>query len=166
MFALDNDLGLTDLLRGDGVSLASAIRPTEQKNLDILTAGRHPPNPAELLGSQRMRSFLPSLAEGYDLVVFDGPPLDVFTDSAVLSSFLDGSIMVIEVRRGRRAQIRAAREALGKANAHVIGAVLNGLPPKAASEYGRYYGTSAEAATGVQIAPAGSRDGASDIQPR
>lgn len=162
MFALDNEVGLTDVLLGDGMGLAAAARPTEQKNLEVLTAGRHPPNPAELLGSHRMRSLLPSLSERYDLVVFDSPPLDVFTDSAVLSSFLDGSILVIEVKRGRRAQVRNAREALAKANANVLGVVLNGLPQKGPAEYGRYYDTKTEVATGAQIAQSGGRDGASD----
>lgn len=145
MFALANDVGLTDLLRGEGLTLTALARPTEQKNLEILTAGRHPPNPAELLGSQRMRSLLPVMAEAYDLVVFDSPPLDVFADSAVLSSFLEGTILVIESKRGRRAKIRAARDALVRANANILGVVINGLTQKGPAEYGRYYGAAAEA---------------------
>jgi non-specific protein-tyrosine kinase len=160
IFGTDNDHGLTDLLRPDGFKLDTYARSTEQKNLDLLTSGPHPPNPAELLGSQRMRSVLASLSERYDMIVIDSPPLDVFTDSAVMSSFLDASILVIEVRRGRRAQVRAAREALAKANAHLIGVVLNGIQPKATSDYGRYYGAQSDAPGGAaQYARTGTGDG-------
>ena len=164
MFALANDVGLTDLLRGEGLTLAALAKPTEQKNLEILTAGRHPPNPAELLGSQRMRALLPLMAESYDLVVFDSPPLDVFADSAVLSSFLEGTILVIEAKRGRRAKVRAARDALVRANANILGVVINGLTQKGPAEYGRYYGAASEAGAGL---PVRVGDGpASDVEPR
>jgi len=152
LFALANDEGLTDLLRSDDIRLATVARATEQRNLQVLTAGPHPPNPAELLGSQRMKALLTALEGAYDIVVFDSPPLEVFTDAALLSAHLDGTVLVVESRRGRRSQIRAAREALSKANAHLIGVVLNGIAPKAPSEYGRYYGTSSEGSTGSKVA--------------
>jgi non-specific protein-tyrosine kinase len=155
IFSLANDEGLTDLLRRDDVRLGSLVRTTEQKNLDVLTAGPHPPNPAELLASQRMKSLLPTLVEGYDLVIFDSPPLDVFSDAALLGSFLDGTVLVVESRRGRRGRIQDAREALGKANANVLGVVLNGLPAKAPAEYGRYYGTSPDVSGDARLAGAG-----------
>lgn len=153
IFAITNERGFTDLLRSDDTHLADVVRPTDQKNLNVLTAGPHPPNPAELLGSQRMRAILPSLVEAYDMVVFDSPPLEVFTDAAVLSASLDGTILVVESRRGRLAQIRAAREALSKASAQLMGVVLNGIPAKTPTEYGRYYDSSANAATGGEVAP-------------
>lgn len=156
IFSLANDQGLTDLLRSDEVRLRSLVRPTEQKNLDVLTAGPHPPNPAELLASHRMRSLLPTLTEGYDLVIFDSPPLNVFSDAAVLSSFLDGTVLVVESRRGRLGKIQNARDALAKANADVLGVVLNGLSAKAPAEYGRYYGVRTDGAGGGQFAGAGS----------
>lgn len=166
IFGLGNGEGLTDLLRRDDVQLASIVRPTEQKNLDVLTAGPHPPNPAELLGSQRMKSVLPALGDGYDIVIFDSPPLEVFTDSAVLSSFLDGTILVVESRRGRLAQIRSAREALAKANSRVLGVVLNSLPPKAPSDYGRYYGASADLATDAHVTGTAPGAEATRVEPR
>lgn len=166
IFAVDNETGLTNLLRQDDVRLSSIVRASEQKNLDILTAGPHPANPAELLGSQRMRALLPVLSENHDLVIFDGPPLAAFIDSAVLSSFLDGTLLVVQSRRGRLAQIRAAREALAKANARLLGVVLNGVPPKAASEYGRYYGANAELAAGPRPAGTGAAAEAGRLESR
>jgi non-specific protein-tyrosine kinase len=165
-FAVDNETGLTSLLRQDDVRLASITRPTEQKNLDILTAGPHPANPAELLASQRMKALLPALSENHDIVIFDGSPLEAFTDSAILSSFVDGTLLVVESRRGRLSQIRAAREALAKANARVLGVVLNGLPPKTPTEYGRYYGASTNHATGAHASGTGTAAEASTVEPR
>lgn len=155
IFAITDERGFTDLLRSDDTHLDDVIRPTDQKNLHVLTAGPHPPNPAELLGSQRLRAVLPSLVEAHDIVVFDSPPLEVFTDAAVLSAFLDGTILVVESRRGRLAQIRAAREALSKASAHLMGVVLNGIPAKSPTEYGRYYGLRTDASTTGELAPSG-----------
>ena len=79
--------GLSSLLRTDDVRWESAVQATEQENLRVLTTGPLPPNPAELLGSQRMRGVLERLGEGHDLLIVDSPPLLVVTDAAVLSSF-------------------------------------------------------------------------------
>jgi len=152
IFRLPNDLGLTDLLRGTVGEVALVARATEQSNLAVLTAGALPPNPAELLGSQRMRSVLEGLAREYETVVFDSPPVVPFTDAAVLSAFLDATILVVAVRRGRRGQLRSAREALARANARVVGVVLNGLPRHAQPDYGPYYGSARAIAAGPNAA--------------
>ena len=139
IFNLPDSHGLTDLLRSPALEPVAVIHETEQEHLEVLLAGPVPPNPAEILGSQRMKALVATLAENYDLLIFDSPPLEVFTDAAVLSSYLDGTILVVEARRGRRVKLRNAREALAKANANVMGVVINGLAPKAHSDYGRYY---------------------------
>ena len=107
------------------MSLDAIAQVTEQENLRVLTTGPLPPNPAELLGSQRMRAVLERLKAGGDLVIFDSPPLQAVTDAAILSSFLDGTLLVIDARRSRRRAVRAGCEALARAGANVIGAVLN-----------------------------------------
>jgi polysaccharide biosynthesis transport protein len=140
VFDLPNTHGLTTLLRNDGVSLDAIAHVTEQENLRILTTGPLPPNPAELLGSQRMRMTLDRLTTGNDLVIFDSPPLQAVTDSAILSSFMDCTLFVIDARRGRRRVVRQGREALAKSGAKVLGAVLNWIPAAAHSEYADYYG--------------------------
>ncbi len=86
-----------------------------------------------------MRTLVATLTGSYDLVVFDSPPLEIVTDGAILSSYLNGTIMVVEARRGRRTHLRNAREALAKANADMLGVVLNRLPPSSRGEYGGYY---------------------------
>jgi non-specific protein-tyrosine kinase len=144
MFNLPNTMGLTDLLRNRVQEPASMILRTELENLEVLGAGSGAPNPAELLGSQRMRNLIGVLAVRYDLVVFDSPPLEVFADAGVLSAQVDGVILVVEARRGRRAHLMEARETLAKAGAIVLGVVLNSLPPTSHAEYGPYYARAAD----------------------
>lgn len=139
-FKLPNAAGLTTLIRNDGLSLDAISQPTEQTGLRILTSGPLPPNPAELLGSNRMRTVLEQFESEVDLVVIDSAPLRGLTDSAILSSYADGTVLVIDARRSRRPAVRQSREILAKAGADVLGAVLNRIPEKAhASRYG-YHG--------------------------
>jgi polysaccharide biosynthesis transport protein len=140
LFDLPNAHGLTTLLRGDQVDLDAIAHSTEQANLRILTTGPLPPNPAELIGSQRMRTVMERLQTAGDLVVFDSPPLQAVTDSAILSSFIDGTLFVIDAGRGRRRAVRLARESLQKAGANVLGVALNRAPARAHPDYASYYG--------------------------
>jgi succinoglycan biosynthesis transport protein ExoP len=140
VFDLANGHGLTTLMRGDGVALDAVSHLSEQENLRILTTGPLPPNPAELVGSQRMRTVLASLQKTVDLIIVDSPPLQAVTDSAILSSMLDGTLFVIDAEHSRRRNVRASRQALAKAGATVLGAALNRVPARAASDYASYYG--------------------------
>ena len=144
MYDLPNTRGLTTMLRDENVSLDMVAHPTEQANLRILTAGPLPPNPAELLGSHRMQAVLGLLQQGSDLIIFDSPPLQAVTDAAVLSSFVDGTLLVIDARRSRRRTVRAARETLTRAGASTLGAVLNRVPARTPYAYGGYYGDQPE----------------------
>ncbi len=162
VFELPNAHGLTTLLRSDEVSLDAIAHPTEQANLRVLTTGPLPPNPAELLSSQRMRVVLDRLAAGADLLIFDGPPLEAVTDSAILSSVADGTLLVVDAGHSRRGAVRQGREALAKAGANVLGAVLNRTPARArpdqADHYGGYYESEEGAekrAQGTETSPTG-----------
>ena len=150
VFDLPNTHGLTNLLRNEHADLDAVAQATEQDNLRVLTTGPLPPNPAELLGSQRMRSVLEQLEAGFDLVIFDSPPLQAVTDSAILSSFLGGTLLVIDARRSRRRVVHQARESLDRAGARVLGAVLNRIPTKTLTPYAGYggvYGAEAQRVT-------------------
>jgi capsular exopolysaccharide synthesis family protein len=140
VFDLPNAHGLTTLLRRDDVSLDVVLQKTEQDNLRVLTTGPLPPNPAELLGSHRMREITDRLKAEADFVIFDSLPLQAVTDSAILSAFLDGTLLVVDAGRSRRRAVRLAREALERADATVIGAVLNRIPVGARSDHADYYG--------------------------
>jgi non-specific protein-tyrosine kinase len=137
MFNLHNTEGLTSLLRSDAVEAVGIAQATEQENLAVITTGPLPPNPAELLGSQRMKVILERLAAAVDLVVIDSPPLRAVTDAAILASITDGTIFVIDAGRTRRGAAVSGRDALAKVGARVLGVTLNRLSEKASGDY--YY---------------------------
>ena len=138
-FNLPNESGLTTMLRSDDVGLASLVQSTEVANLLVLTSGPLPPNPAELMGSQRMRAVVDQLKADTDLVIVDSPPLQAVTDAAILGSFLDGTLLVIDASRSHRRSVRAGREAIDRAGANLLGVVLNRIPARGHAGYG-YYG--------------------------
>ena len=97
----------------------------------------HPPNPAELIGSQKMRAIIESLKQDADIVIFDSPPLRAVTDAAILAPVVDATLMIILAGRTRAGAVRLGREALARVGANVIGATLNGVK---AGEREAYYG--------------------------
>jgi non-specific protein-tyrosine kinase len=143
IFDLANTHGLTTLIRSDEANLDAIAQATEQENLRVLTTGPLPPNPAELTGSQRMRTIVERLVAAEDLVIFDSPPLQAVTDAAIIGSFVDGTLLVIDAQYSHQPRVRQAMESLRKTGANVIGAVLNrssarSLAPDE-SVYGGYY---------------------------
>ena len=140
IFNLPNTRGLTDLLRHQSISVEAVANSTEQDNLRVVTTGPLPPNPAELLGSQRMRTVVQRLQEAADLVIFDSPPLLAVTDAAVMGSYLDGTLFVIDAAKGRRRLVRMGRETLARSGTKTLGAVLNRVPAVTRFGYGGYYG--------------------------
>jgi capsular exopolysaccharide synthesis family protein len=142
IFRLANTRGLTTLLRDEQLDLQSVIQPTEQEHLHILTTGPLPPNPAELLASKRMLALIERLKASADLVIFDSPPLLAVADSAVLSSILDATVLVIDVQKSRRRQVRLACAALARAGAKVLGVALNRVSGQQHASYESYYESS------------------------
>ena len=140
LFGLSNTTGLTTLLRGEVTSVEAVAHQTEQANLRVVTTGPLPPNPAELLGSTRMQSVLALLKESAEIVIFDSPPLQPVTDAAVLSSFVDGTLLVIDAKRSHRKFVALAHEALARGGGHTLGAVLNRVEGSADLAYDGYYG--------------------------
>lgn len=150
LFVMSNNWGLTTLLASDESTIEDVAQLTEEANLRVITTGPLPPNPAELLGSQRMRGILERLAAEADLVIVDSPPLQAVTDAAILASITDGTLLVIDSGRTRRAATQHGRETLAKADARVLGVALNRVSAGAGNEYVYYdyYG-----ATGTKAAP-------------
>ena len=140
LFNLPNMVGLSTLMQRDStLTIDDVIQTTEQANLRVLTTGPLPPNPAELLGSERMRTQLEMLAKRHDLVVIDSPPLLSVTDAAVLGSYVDGTLLVVDARKSHRRYVREARETLERVGAHVLGVVLNRAESGRPSAYGGFY---------------------------
>jgi capsular exopolysaccharide synthesis family protein len=127
LFGLENHLGLTESLTGVG-EVVELIRPTGFGNLYLLSSGEMPPNPSELLGSDRMREVLVQLGEHYDSIIIDSAPITPVTDAVVLSSVVDGVILVADKQTARQ-RVRAALSRLEYAHAKVFGVVLNKVEP-------------------------------------
>jgi capsular exopolysaccharide synthesis family protein len=161
IFDLPNDRGLSNLLRSDATSLDDVAQATEQENLRVVVTGPLPPNPAELLASQRMRTILDRLAGAADLVIIDSPPVQAVTDAAILASIVDGTLFVVDAGRTPRGAVRKGREALAKAEARVLGVALNRLSEKSSGGYYYYdyYGTSGAEAREETPRPTAARAG-------
>jgi capsular exopolysaccharide synthesis family protein len=138
MFGEPQGPGLTDVLVGQR-AISDAVRVTTVPGLSILPSGTHPPNPAELLGSDSMRTLLDKLSESYDLLVIDTPPLLAASDAAIISTISDGALVVVRAGRTERTALQTAIQQLATVGARVLGTVLND-PDAEVPKYARYYG--------------------------
>lgn len=134
LFALGNAAGLTTLLADEkslqNLSLqAEVLQTTEAPGLRVLTSGPLPPNPTELLASQRMAALLAALCAAADLVLLDAPPVVVVTDAAILAAQVDGVLLVVNANGTRREHAQRAQQLLAKVNARIVGSVLNNAAP-------------------------------------
>ena len=139
-FGMPDGAGLSDVLAGR-VSLREVLQdPDLSPNLRVLSAGRTPPNPSELLGSRTMRELLVALSE-LAVVIVDAPPLLPVTDAAVLSKSVDGVLLVVNAKKTKIDQVGKALRALSQASGNLTGVVLNRVPRRGADavNYG-YYG--------------------------
>lgn len=121
-----NARGLSSFLSGQA-TLAEVVVPLDRPRLDFLPAGPTPPNPAELVGSARMRDALAGLRDEYEFVIVDSPPVVPVTDGVVLSREADAVVLVVKGHDTPLELVRRARDHLGVANAHLIGAVINNV---------------------------------------
>ena len=126
-FELPNVKGLTTWLSGEK-DLSSLIQSNEKMpHLKVLTSGPVPPNPAELLGSEEMRKLLGLLSERFAHIIIDSPPAISFTDASILSTMVDGVMLVIHGGRSSRAVVRRAKQQLLDVGANIFGVVLNNV---------------------------------------
>lgn len=137
IFGLKNDVGLTSLFIDKKSAIEPALQDVGVANLQILTSGPLPPNPAEVLGSQRMLDVIENLKQHADIVLFDAPPVMAVTDASVLGTRVDGVLLVINSGHTRREHAKRAKAQLEKLNIRVVGAVLNGTSIDSAM--GGYY---------------------------
>jgi capsular exopolysaccharide synthesis family protein len=116
--------GFTNAIAG-GSDLESLIRQTAYPNLFVLTTGVQPPNPGELLGSQRVRELLLEAQEKFDLILIDTPPVLAAADASILASMVDGVVLLVRVGTTTRSAARTAQERLSLVGARILGTVLN-----------------------------------------
>ena len=128
VLGIDGKVGLSEVLSGQ-VSLEDALVASKIPGLYVLPSGRIPPNPSEMLGSEAMKSIISLLSTDY-IVVIDAPPLLPVTDAAVLSTRVDGVVLVATAGRTRREDVSAARDMIDQVNGRLLGTVLNMVPPR------------------------------------
>jgi capsular exopolysaccharide synthesis family protein len=124
-FKISNLVGLSEVLIGK-ISLEEAIQQYND-NLDILSSGKIPPNPSEMLSSNSMNNLIEKLKEKYDVVILDSAPLQAVTDAQILSTKVDGTILVVRAERTKKESIIEAKSRLDKVSANIIGTVLNAV---------------------------------------
>jgi succinoglycan biosynthesis transport protein ExoP len=134
---ISNRVGISDLFRHT-MDTKSVIRPWDgNEKLLLITSGSLPPNPTELLGSSKMKDILTDLCQQVNVVIVDSPP-NIVADSAVLASAVDGVVLVVTLGKTRQDALRLAVEQLRRANARLLGVVLNLTPSSSSYSYYHY----------------------------
>jgi capsular exopolysaccharide synthesis family protein len=137
LFALNKAPGLTNVLVGRE-SFESTVKKIEGlPSLDVLTCGVIPPNPAEILGSDKMREFLEELKKQYDIILIDAPPVIAVTDPSILARLVDGVVLIIRSGQSKKDAVVHAVDQLKRVEAPLLGVLLNGI--QASNVYGSYY---------------------------
>jgi len=136
VFNLGKDRGITNFLLGK-MSFSEIVKPTMVDNLSVVTSGPLPPNPSELLASEEMDEFIEQARSHFDVVLFDSPPVIAVTDAAILSTKVDGLILVVKAHQTQKTAIARAKNLLENVKAHVVGCLLNSVNVERA--YGSYY---------------------------
>lgn len=134
---LSNRMGLSDLFRSDMPIKEIMRSPNGNERLFLITSGKLPPNPSELLASMRMGQILENLLKMVDVVIIDTPPMLVAADAQILAARSDGVLIVAEPYRTPIESLQASVEALRRVNARVLGVVFNRVPPQ--DHYYSYY---------------------------
>jgi capsular exopolysaccharide synthesis family protein len=143
VFRLARDPGLSQVLARQ-TSFEDAVRSVElpdlEARMDFLSAGVHPPNPAELLASVRLKDIIEQCRERYDSIIIDAPPLNLVTDASLISVVSDGVLVVVRAGVTRGDAVDFAMDQLTAVQAPLVGVVLNDVDLKAEGYYGKHAG--------------------------
>lgn len=123
-FGVGLEPGLSNVMVGDAKA-SETVKRTLTPNLWLMAAGKHPPNPAELLGSRRFKDFMSSLADHFEWVIIDSPPVMAVTDASVIAHSATGVVFVVGAEMTSKGSARSALEQLDSAKAKYVGGILN-----------------------------------------
>jgi capsular exopolysaccharide synthesis family protein len=129
--------GLSDLLL-DELGLNAVLAETKIRDLAVIRAGREPRNPSELLGSDRIRDLLATLKTDFTHIICDTPPVNPYTDAAVLGAYMDGVLLVIRLGKTQREQAERAKHVLERAGVNLLGTFLTDVMPSDKDEQDYY----------------------------
>ena len=138
IFGLTNGRGLTTALL-EGLPFTDVAQPTAVPNLFVLTSGALPPNPAELVGSQRMRECLDAATADFDLILLDSPPIVSVSDAIALSAIADGVILVIRAGKVPHEVVRRAVGQIEAVKGRILGVLMNSVNLRRDGYYYDYY---------------------------
>ena len=141
-FGLSNIVGLTTLLSDPEQELAKVIQLVTGTELHVLTSGPIPPNPSELLNSNRMNILMKRFEDMFDIIIYDMPPVTSVTDAQIMAAKADGVVFVIRHGVSQKDSVLNAKELLEMVNANILGVVFNGVEKKSAQSYYGYGYTS------------------------
>ena len=142
-----NGKGLADMLLAGGQA-PDYIQSLAEYGFDLLTAGQIPTNPSELLNSKAMKELIASVKDQYDYVLIDTPPVTPVTDAIIMSTYIDGVVLVVTAGKANRDLILTAKQSIEKVGGNILGVVLNRIKvqdTKAYKSYYYYYGKESEA---------------------
>lgn len=125
IFRLRNNEGLSTLITSKEAKVSEYVEKTEFENVFVLTSGATPPNPAELISSQRMEQLIEEMEQMFDLVVFDTPPVLAVADSQIMAGKVDGTLFVMRKGVDKKEQVQIAVERMNSVNANVLGVIYN-----------------------------------------
>jgi capsular exopolysaccharide synthesis family protein len=138
LFGVSNGIGLTVAL-ADAKSAKKVVVSTMVPDLHLVPTGPLPPNPSELLGSKRMHQFVESLADEFDMILFDSPPLIPMADASVLAAVSDAVLLVLKAGAVPRDLVRRAAEQMEAVKAKVIGVLLSQVDLRRDGYYYKYF---------------------------
>jgi len=135
LFKVKNTFGLTTYLT-DSVPIKAVIKSTDIPNLFLVNAGPIPPNPAELLGSEKMTKFIKMMGDECDFMIFDLPPMLEISDALVLGAKVDGVVLVVWGDKTSRDDLKKVREKLELLKVRTLGVIINNVT---LPHHGAYY---------------------------
>ena len=142
IFKISNRIGLSNLLaykEDDEENLEDYVFKTKIDNLYVIPRGKVPPNPSELLNSQKTAKLISLLSEIFDYIIFDGPPVNGLSDSLIMSDFVDRTIVVTSLNSAPIELLESTKKMLTNVNAKVAGVIVNKVPRRKGSGKSYYY---------------------------
>jgi len=139
-FALKAEQGLSDYLSGQ-LQLPEVLKPTGIDGLSVITRGKIPPNPSELLMHENFSKLVAEISADFDLVIIDTPPILAVTDASIISAHTGTTLLVTRFGQNHLREIELTRNRFAQTGIEIKGVVFNGVVKKAGNAYG-YYGYS------------------------
>lgn len=139
IFGVSNNKGLSNILISDLEGVKIETIKTKLKGVYLLPGGTVPPNPSELLESQKMRDVVGMLEDDYDVILFDCPPVIGLSDSLIVTKYVDTTVIVAAYKTTPTEMLKKSVKSLEAVNARIAGVIFNKVPSSSKGYYSKYY---------------------------